>query len=87
MGVKSGKVLWQQTGLQERDLTAPVIQGNAIVVATRYGNIHWLSRQNGDFLARVLVGKSESIYSPVAVSGNGVYVYTNKGRLIRYNMD
>ncbi len=84
---QSGKVIWQQTTLQGRGLTAPVIQGNAIVITSQQGNIHWLSRKDGHFLARVLVGKSEPISSPVAANANSVFVYTNKGRLIKYIID
>ena len=39
-------------GSQRRSLTAPVLQGNDVVVADYEGIMHWLSMDDGSFAAR-----------------------------------
>ncbi|WP_455218706.1 outer membrane protein assembly factor BamB [Kaarinaea lacus] len=49
---RSGATLWRQDSLQERDVTGPVIIGNTLVVADGAGFVHWLSKEDGSFVAR-----------------------------------
>lgn len=49
----SGATLWRQEKLADRQLTTPVLLGNAVVVADVGGYIFWLSRDDGAFLAQV----------------------------------
>jgi outer membrane protein assembly factor BamB len=51
----NGGTLWRQTALRGRGLTAPVVQGKAIVVGDYDGYLHWLARDDGHFLARTRV--------------------------------
>ncbi len=48
----NGGTLWKQTALHGRRLSAPAIQGNAVVVADYQGYVHWLSRDDGHLMAR-----------------------------------
>lgn len=49
---RSGATLWRQDSLQDRDVTGPVIIGNTLVVADGAGFVHWLSKEDGSFVAR-----------------------------------
>jgi outer membrane protein assembly factor BamB len=73
----SGAERWRQQGLLRRAPTAPVIQGNSIVVADIEGVIHWLSVEDGSFRARARSGSRVSA-APL-VSGQLLVVQTDKG--------
>ena len=75
----SGAERWRQKGLLRRSLTAPVLQGNALVVADFEGVIHWLSTDDGRFLARAKGGSR--ITAAPQVAGDLVVVQTEKGKL------
>ncbi len=49
---RSGATLWRQDTLQDRDVTGPAIVGDTIVVADGAGYVHWLSKEDGAFVAR-----------------------------------
>lgn len=75
----SGAERWRQKGLERRLLSAPVLQGNYVIVADYKGILHWLSMDDGSFAAR---GKGGSRIStaPQAVD-NLVIVQTDKGAI------
>ncbi len=75
----SGSERWNQKALLRRSLSAPVLQGNAVLVADFEGVIHWLSTEDGAFLARAKGGGR--ITAAPQVSGDVVLVQTDKGRL------
>lgn len=81
----SGRVLWKQNGLYGRNLTAPSVMGNSIVVADGLGYVHWLSRDNGRFVGRVFNGKA-GISAPVVVSGQAAIVDANNGAITKYQI-
>jgi outer membrane protein assembly factor BamB len=54
---RSGATLWRQDALKGRDVTAPVIQGDTVVVADGAGFVHWLSKEDGAFVARENLAK------------------------------
>lgn len=78
---RSGDVIWHQTQLLNRQLTAPVLMGNAVMVADVEGYLHWLSQQDGHLVGRVLAAKGKNIVAAPAVLGNMVYVATTDGHL------
>jgi outer membrane protein assembly factor BamB len=75
----SGAERWSQKGLLRRSLSAPALQGNAIVVADYEGEIHWLSNDDGSFLARAKGGSRISAAPQIA--GDLVIVQTDKGKI------
>ncbi len=75
----SGAQRWDQKALLRRSLSAPVLQGHAVVVADFEGVIHWLSTEDGAFLARAKGGSR--ISAAPQISGELVLVQTDKGRL------
>jgi outer membrane protein assembly factor BamB len=75
----SGAERWDQKGLLRRALTAPVLQGNRVVVADLDGVIHWLSMEDGSFQARAKGGNRITVAPQVA--GNLLLVQTDKGAI------
>lgn len=51
----SGATLWRQPALANRELTTPVVQGEAVVVGDYDGYLHWLAREDGRLLGRARV--------------------------------
>jgi outer membrane protein assembly factor BamB len=49
---RTGATLWRQDSLFGRELSAPVVQGNTVVVADFDGYVHWLSQDDGEIVAR-----------------------------------
>jgi outer membrane protein assembly factor BamB len=54
---RNGATLWKQEGLLARSLTAPILKGDYVIVADLEGNVHWLRRQDGGFVARADIGE------------------------------
>ncbi len=79
---RTGATLWRQDSLLGRELSVPVVQGNTVVVADYDGFVHWLSRDDGGFVARKSLDKvwstlryiwdsdesAEKVYRSVSVS-------------------
>jgi outer membrane protein assembly factor BamB len=75
----SGAERWRQKGLLRRSISAPALQGHTIVVADYEGIIHWLSTDDGSFVARAKGG--HRISDAPQVSGDLVLVQTDKGKI------
>lgn len=76
----SGDSLWRQTRLLRRNVTAPTIVGEYIVVGDLEGYLHWIARSDGRFVARQELG-DEPITSQPVVAGGILYVMSSDGRL------
>ena len=72
--------IWRQTGLQARNLTPPVSFKNYIVVGDFDGYVHWLRRDDGEFVGRIRVDSDGIIAAPVATE-DVLYVYGRGGTL------
>jgi outer membrane protein assembly factor BamB len=83
--IHNGNVRWQQTQLEARNITAPVVMNNAIVVGDMEGYLHWLSKTDGHLIARVKVSHSGIWASPI-VQDNTLYVVTIDGHLASYTI-
>jgi outer membrane protein assembly factor BamB len=59
---ETGKTFWRQGNLANRRLTAPLPMGNLIAVGDLEGYIHFLSRDEGKFIARIKLN-SEAVMS------------------------
>lgn len=57
----NGSTLWRQDKLLRRQLTAPEIQDNYIVVGDYNGYLHWLNRQDGKLVARKQMNNSDTV--------------------------
>jgi outer membrane protein assembly factor BamB len=78
-----GSVTWEQSGLRQRALTAPVLDGGALVVGDYEGYLHWLNPTNGEIIARTKTD-GERITNAPLVAGGLVYVQTDGGKLIAF---
>ena len=80
---RDGTVLWQQDGLKRRGLSAPAVDGKAIVVGDFEGYLHWLDRDSGKFIAREHPGGARISAPPVAQDGR-VFVVDDDGKVAAY---
>ncbi|XZQ54733.1 MAG: outer membrane protein assembly factor BamB [Arsenophonus sp.] len=54
----NGVILWTQNALLHRNLTAPIIYDNYLVVGDGEGYLHWLDINSGEFIVRNKVNSS-----------------------------
>lgn len=59
---QNGATMWRQDALRGRQLSAPVVQGDAIVVGDFDGHLHWIAREDGRFLARQRVQDPHELF-------------------------
>ncbi len=77
---KRGDVIWKQTELMGRELSRPAIVGGFVVVGDNDGYLHWMSRNDGAFVAQNLID-SKGIKAPLVVKDNIVYVLGRSGKV------
>jgi len=49
---RTGATLWRQDSLVGREVSAPAVLGDTVIVADYDGFVHWLSQDDGEFIAR-----------------------------------
>ncbi|MDM8546436.1 outer membrane protein assembly factor BamB [Candidatus Venteria ishoeyi] len=76
----TGSSLWKQDKLDARKITAPVSIGDTIVVGDFEGYLHWLRKEDGQFVARMLTDKSGIRIRPLVVDDK-LLILTNNGEL------
>jgi outer membrane protein assembly factor BamB len=80
---RDGSVLWEQAGMKRRGLTAPAIDGDALVVGDFQGYVHWLDKASGEIVAREK-SDGERI-SNAAITENGrTFIQTDSGKLLAF---
>lgn len=77
----SGKSFWRQGGLQWRQTTAPIAVGRYALLGDFEGYVHLLSRDDGDFAARIKTDSSSVMPQPVALGGSAALFQTRGGGL------
>ncbi len=80
---QGGQIAWSQEGLRFRGLTAPLVLGRSVVLGDENGLLHFLSRQDGKPLLRVVTDGSAIVGRPVAVDQTLVVV-TRAGGVFGY---
>lgn len=60
----NGATLWKQTALHGRRLTAPVVQGDYLIVGDYDDYLHWVAREDGHIAARVRI-EDQDYYWPL----------------------
>jgi len=78
-----GAVLWENDTLRRRGLTAPAIDGDALVVGDFEGYVHWLDKETGEVVARHKTDGDRISNTPVA-SEHGIFVQTDAGQLVGF---
>jgi len=77
---ENGVHVWQNDKLRNRGLSAPASFGRAVAVGDSEGYLHFLSREDGKFLARVATDKSAIAAAP-QVAGSMLIFQTKDGTL------
>lgn len=76
----SGNMLWRNDRLKSRDVGVPYLLGRALVIGYYQGYVHFLSREDGAFIARMKTDGSPITAAPV-LAGNTLVVQTKDGGL------
>ena len=79
----NGTPAWTQAAFKNRDLSAPIMIGNAILLGDRDGSVHVLSKTDGAVLGRMTTDAT-AIVSQAAVSPKQAVVQTSGGMLLSY---
>lgn len=82
---EGGTQLWRQEALRLRDVTAPTRYANTLVVGDFEGYLHWLSPDDGSFLARERAAGERISAAPLVV-GQNVYVQGDDGTVAAYTL-
>jgi outer membrane protein assembly factor BamB len=82
----SGLLEWKNDKLMNRHLSSPVSFGRTVVVGDMKGYIHFLSRNDGSFLARTGTDGSPIIATPI-VAGANVIFQTKAGKVVALAID
>jgi outer membrane protein assembly factor BamB len=78
-----GAIQWEQDVLKHRGLTAPAIDGDALVVGDFEGYLHWLDKATGEIVAREKTDGERISNTPVTAEP-GVFVQTDSGKLLAF---
>ena len=78
----SGGSLWQQSGLANRNVSAPAVQGDYAVVGDLDGVLHWLRLNDGAFAARSKMG--DAIVGRPVVADGVLVVQSRDGKLAAF---
>lgn len=81
----AGASVWLQKGLERRDLSAPLALPRAVVAGDFQGYVHFLSPDDGAFVARLNLGSA--ISAPPRAFGGGALVQTQDGVVALINLD
>jgi outer membrane protein assembly factor BamB len=81
-GRDSGTGVWRNNRLANRGLSSPVTLGRAVAVGDAQGYIHFLSREDGGFVARVSTDGSRVIAGTSLVQGRSAIFQTQAGSVI-----
>ncbi|WDD94000.1 outer membrane protein assembly factor BamB [Burkholderia sp. FERM BP-3421] len=74
----TGNQLWRNDKLKSRDVGVPYLLGRAVVLGDYQGFVHFLSRDDGSFIARMKTDGSAITAAPV-LAGNTLVVQTQDG--------
>ncbi len=81
-----GRSLWQQDELRARALSAPAALGEYVAVGDFEGYLHWMSRDDGRFVARTRVDDKGGIIAPPVTVDDTLYVNGSSGALAAFRI-
>jgi outer membrane protein assembly factor BamB len=84
--IQDGRRLWQNTQLKNRNLGMPMLTDDMIIVGDYKGFIHFISRANGHFIARVKTDNSAIAAQPVG-DRHTLIVQTHTGHLSAWQIE
>ncbi len=74
---RSGTELWKNSELEYRQLTAPVVISERLLVGDAQGYLHWLNPENGEFVAQERINRSGIAIAPIRVEDAYVVIMRN----------
>lgn len=77
----AGASVWRNDKLLNRRISTPTSFGRAVVVGDGFGYVHFLSREDGAFLARVATDGGQISAAPV-IAGSNLIVQTKSGAVV-----
>lgn len=83
---RTGASVWKQEQLRARQLNAPRYVDGLVAVGDFEGYVHWLSSDDGHFVARYRVSHS-AIRSPTLASHDTLYVSSQSGDLTALKLE
>ena len=78
---ETGKTFWRQGALANRRLTAPLPMGNVIAVGDLEGYLHFLTREEGKFAARIKLDSNPVMSLIAGTKANQMIAETREGGL------
>ena len=81
----SENIVWDNSDLLNRQITAPTAVGNYVAVADYEGFVHLISQIDGRIVGRVHADK-DGVRANLLASNGRLYVYGNSGRLTAYQL-
>jgi outer membrane protein assembly factor BamB len=82
---RTGSATWKQDALGYRWLSTPAVHGGYVAVGDVEGYVHWMSTEDGRFVARERMGKKSIKGSPVVVNDLLVVTSTD-GEIAAYRI-
>lgn len=86
LDLQTGASVWKQEALRGRGLSAPARIGDFVAVGDFEGYVHWLSADDGRFVARYHVGGGP-IRAEAVASGDVLYVLNSSGDLAALSLE
>ncbi|KKO47100.1 serine/threonine protein kinase [Arsukibacterium ikkense] len=78
---RNGSEVWGQQGLRRHFLSGPTVYKDYLVVGDVKGNLHWLNRETGDFVARQRFDSS-GFYREAVANDDYILVTSRNGELV-----
>lgn len=79
---RNGGVMWKQTALHARRLSAPVEQGEYLLVGDYDGYLHWLAKEDGHIVARTRINDWKA-YWPVTDESDEFTAFYKEDRAVQ----
>ncbi len=76
---ETGKSYWRQADLKFRELTAPIGLGSAVAVGDFEGYVHFMSREDGAFVARIKTDNSAVMPQMLNLGARKLLLQTRQG--------
>lgn len=77
----TGTEKWSNTQLEYRNLTAPLVLGDYVVVGDSQGYLYWISQTTGKIVSMQEID-SDGLYAAPIIDGDLVYIQTRGGELV-----
>lgn len=80
---EAGQSVWRNDKLANRRLSSPVSFGRAVAVGDFQGHIHFMSREDGAYIARVQTDGSPILAAPLVAGANLIF-QTQSGTVVAF---